>query len=301
MAWGDHKRVETGIKEGFNKADDNLYNLRQNITRQNNGLENRFNVAADRGASDYDELMGNYRKFLGSAPSTSTTNFEALPGYRNFAENGGYSGQDIQDLRQRAIDPLRGVYSRAQSELNRNRALQGGYSPNFAAAQSQMARQLGHQVADTNVGVNASLADAVRQGKLAGLAGETDINKAQSAEGLANRGQQLSGMSGATSLFGASPGQAQTYGNQMLTSTGQTSNVENMQEQLARDRVQSLLGMSNVAGNFQSAMGNISSGLGVAGQVGGAISGLGAPTNLISRSIAPNWGSLPSGGSGISY
>lgn len=202
-------------------------------------------------------------------------NFGAYGGYQNFADTGGYSGQDVQDLRARAIDPIRGVYDRAQSELSRNRALQGGYSPNYAAASSKMTRDLAHQVGDANVNVNASIADAVRQGKLAGLGGMTGIDSAKMQEGLQNRGLDLSTLSGATNLYGQAPGMASMYGNQLANSNQQLGNVQSQQQQLYSQIMQGLSQMSQTPGNYQSALGNIGSTLGLGGQVAGMFSGLG--------------------------
>lgn len=273
MAWGDHARLENAANKTYNTSQGHIDDLRQSIQRQNHDFENRNTIASDQAFTDYGNIMGNYGNFL-NGPKVNT-NFGALPGYQNFADTGGYSDRDMQDLRQRAIDPLRGVYSQAKSELNRNRALQGGYSPNFAAAQSQMARQLGHQVADTNVSVNAGLADAVRQGKLAGLGGITDINKAQSQEGIANRGMDLSALSGMSSLYSATPGLASTFGNQELNSTSQLLNTEGLQNNIGDSFLKALQAMSQTPGNTANALGTASSVLGLVGQGASAFSGLG--------------------------
>jgi hypothetical protein len=266
--------------------------------RQNQGLETDFAYAKDGANANLADIMGGYHNFLNSPGSNQ--NFGAYGGYQDFANTGGYSGQDIQDLRARAIDPIRGVYSRAQSELDRNRALQGGYSPNYAAASSKMTRQLAHEVGDANVNVNASLADQIRQGKLAGLGGMTNIDSARMQEGLANRGMNLNALSGMTSAYSASPGMLNTILSALLQSNNQRLGVEQLNSQNANNRVNSTIGMTQVPGNFQSAMGNLSSALNVGGQVGSMFTG-GTIPGLTSRSTAPTWGQLPSGGGGISY
>lgn len=112
---------------------------------------------------------------------------ESLAGYSDFAKTGGFSDQNLQDMRARAIAPTRGIYAQAQNELNRGRSLGGG-SPNFAAAQARMAREQGSTIADANTNVNASIAEQVQRGRLAGLSGlgqtsamgqglDTDINR----------------------------------------------------------------------------------------------------------------------------
>jgi hypothetical protein len=300
MAFGDHRRVNNAIDYQGGLTQNRIDNLRTDIMRQNQNFENDVSYGRDRAISDYDSIMGDYRSLLNRGPQN--TNFGAYSGYQNFADSGGYSAQDIQDLRARAIDPIRGVYSRAQSELDRNRSLQGGYSPNYAAASSKMTRDLAHAIGDANVNVNASLADQIRQGKLAGLGGMTDIDKARSSEGLANRGMDLSTVNSMQGMYGATPGLYNSTTNALNQSNNQRQGVEQMQSSLAESIIRGLLGMSQVPGNFQSAMGNVSSALGVAGQVGGALGGYGGfGSPLPSRTTTPNWGGMPSGGGGISY
>lgn len=272
MAKGDHQRLQNATDYQGNLAQNRLDNLRTDLTRQNQGLENRFNVAADRGEADYGNIMSGYGSMLGRPASNQ--NFGAYGGYQNFANTGGYSGQDIQDLRARAISPLRGVYDRAQSELSRNRSLQGGYSPNYAAASAKMTRNLAHEIGDANVNVNASIADAIRQGKLAGLGGMTDIDKAKMSEALSNRGYDMSALAGMSNLYSATPGMASMFGNQLANSNQQLGNVQGMQQDLFSRIMQGLGQMSQTPGNFQSAMGNIGSALGLGGQVAGMFAGL---------------------------
>ena len=66
---------------------------------------------------------------------------------------------------------MRAVYSNAQREVNRQRALQGGYSPGFGVLQARMARQQGQSASDAATNAEASIAEMVQQGKLAGLQG----------------------------------------------------------------------------------------------------------------------------------
>ena len=300
MAKSDHKRLETAAVQGQQNNQNQLTNLRNTFTDRGQQLNNRFNVAADRSEQDYGNMMGQYGSMLNRPASNQ--NFGAYGGYQNFADTGGYSGQDVQDLRQRAIDPLRGVYERAQSELSRNRALQGGYSPNFAAASTKMNRDLGHQVADTNVNVNASLADAIRQGKLAGLSGMTDIDKARMQESIANRGADISTMGAMNQLYSATPGQTNMYGNFVNDSNKDLQNTQNMSNDLYGRYLSGLNNMAQTPGDFQSVLGNIG---GVTNLFGNIMkmfpqfSQLPGGGNLSSRQTTPNSGTLPTGGTGL--
>ena len=82
---------------------------------------------------------------------------EAGAGYSDFAKTGAFSPEDIQDIRARAISPIRRLYDSAQRGLNRSRRL-SGYSPNYNAATTKMAREMGYAVGDANENVNADIA-----------------------------------------------------------------------------------------------------------------------------------------------
>lgn len=252
--------------------------LSQNFT-------NNYNQAAERNTADYGKMMGQYDQFRQSLGGPSKFDFqrvsaqrpeelnkaygylnEAAPGYREFASTGGYSPTDIQELRARGTSPIRAAYGNTMMEMDRARSLGGNAgAPNYIAAASRAQRELPGQMADATTGVNAQLADAIRQGKLAGLSGITNIGSTMgglsSAESgrmlqadLANQGadiqtqgmgeqslqnlrqNQLASIGGQASLYGTSPGLASTFGNQAL-------NAYNTRAQMEQSRNQTGLGL----------------------------------------------------------
>lgn len=130
-----------------------------------------------------------------------------MGGWEEFARTGGFSPQDIQNMRARATGVARSVYSNAQDELARAKNLSGGYMPNFAAANSQMARQLSNNLANITQSTDADIAQMIHSGRLAGLQGMT--------------GAQLGALGGMQGLYGTSPGLASMFGNQVLNASGQ--------------------------------------------------------------------------------
>lgn len=195
---------------------------------------------------------------------------QAGAGYSDFANTGGFSDQDYQDLRARAVGPIRSAYSSARREMNRGQRLAGGYAPNKMAAEAKMAREQGYLMGDANTNVNASLAGLRQSGRLAGLGGLSGLGMFEGGQGLARdtammnaRGNALAGMSG---LYGTAPGMSQLYGNQMLQGQG-------LNNQLAGMLMGNMIDSSQIPGNFQSVMGNIGS---VAGLAGGLINPLGS-------------------------
>jgi hypothetical protein len=96
---------------------------------------------------------------------------QAFAGFQNFAQTGGFSPDDLSNIRARALSPVRAVYANAQREVNRQRALQGGYSPGFGVLQARMAREKGQEISDQSINTEGEIAKLVQQGKLAGLQG----------------------------------------------------------------------------------------------------------------------------------
>lgn len=228
-----------------------------------------YKQARDRQMADYSNIMGGYADFAKNnkftfervgapRPKELGEAFgylrEAAPGYREFARTGGYSPTDIQELRARGVGPIRSAYGNTMMELNRARALGGeGGSPNYIAAASRAQRELPGQMADAMTGVNAQLAEAIRSGKLAGLAGISGIGSTMgglSSEeanrimqaALANQGADiqtqgmrsnalLSALGGQASLYGTTPGMTSMFGNQVLNAYNTRAGMEQARNQ----------------------------------------------------------------------
>ena len=100
-----------------------------------------------------------------------TANAEQQAGYSEFAKTGGFSPTDLGNIRARALSPVRAVYANAQRNVNRQRSLQGGYSPGFGALTARMSREQGQETSDAATNAEAGISEMVQKGKLAGLAG----------------------------------------------------------------------------------------------------------------------------------
>jgi len=192
--------------------------------------------------------------------------FTSYTGFQDFSNTGGYSPQDISNLRARGTAPIRAAYANAEREIARQRSLQGGYSPNAFALQGRMAREQGQLGADAMQNVEAGMIDTRNANKFKGLEGMSDIEKqrlagdldvqkynanakntaAQSNAGARNaaaagsasnamnaaaasRGDQFRALAGMTSLYGTNPGMSETFGNQLLSATGQSGTFGNNQ------------------------------------------------------------------------
>lgn len=277
----DYTNPKSALSYFGNTNQSRINDLRSGINSQTTGLTNRFNTAADSASKDYGNLQGSYQSFMNSNPISYTPynqNFEAYGGYENFANTGGYSPEDVSNIRARANAPIRATYANAQDSLRRSNVLAGGNLANAAASKAKMTRELGYNLGDQSLNTEATLAEAIRNGKLAGLGGMTGIDTSRMQEGLSNAGQNLNAqglesnrllnaLQGQTSLYGATPGQASLYGNQMLNSSGQGVQVEGLQNQLMQAILSGALGNSALPSGYQKGLGNTASTLQLIGQL----------------------------------
>lgn len=221
-----------------------------------------YNSGVAQNAADYDTINQGYKGVLSRSLNTpqltpgtyrpQTFNYQPSSDYKNAVSNlqglsqtGGYSGADIANLRERGISPIRAVYANAQRNLDRQRTLQGGYSPNYAAATAKMAREMSDQISGQVTNINAGLAERIAQNKLQvaptlasttqradetagqyGRANTDTLNDAQKFNittplqfSQANRGSSedaLRALSGMSSLYGTTPALAALFGNQAM-------------------------------------------------------------------------------------
>lgn len=186
-----------------------------------------FTAAANTQASDYDKIMAQYDDLAKSASSNpitaapiaptnagapgmvsaspvsfkavspQTTNYtqsgdvtKSLSDLSNLVDTGGYSAADIADIRARDISPIRSIYSNAQQNVERQKALAGGYSPSFNATQAKMARDESSQIGDVTTNANAGIAQNVASNKIAAASpyasASASANAAKTAADLAN-------------------------------------------------------------------------------------------------------------------
>ena len=236
-----------------------------------------FAAGAGQQASDYDKIMQSYGDVVANASANpispkpvvpTTTPFAqsvdvtgSLANLSNLSQTGGYTAQGKADILARDISPTRSIYANAQQDLQRSKALSGGYSPNTAAATAQMARDESGQIGGINTAANAGIAQNVAANELTAsgqYAGAAENAQAQSvaanqrnadilnqtgefntAEGLqaqeANKSNILAGVGGATNLYGTTPALTSTFGNQVSNATQLGQNQQQIDEQKRRD------------------------------------------------------------------
>lgn len=163
----------------------------------------------------------------------------------DLARTGGYTDEGIADLRERGLSPIRAIYANAQRGLERNKSLQGGYSPNMNAASIKMAREMSDLISGKTTDINAEIAGKVAEGKQkiapqlteallniqrergdisernAGARNRSeefnrDIQLKQQGMDKEGRNQELEIINSMRSLFGTNPAMADAFIDQIL-------------------------------------------------------------------------------------
>ena len=235
---------------------------------------NPYTSSVSQAESDYTDLMKRYRAMLDQGPDSQLGSLAAqyqniankplqyqrgpdmgaaMSGLGELAKTGGYSDQDVSDLRARGVSPIRAVYSNAMEGINRQRSLQGGYSPNYTAAMAKMTRDLSENIASQTSNVNAGIAQNRAQGRLSAApqyasaaSAETGMMNDVNARGQGNQlsalgslgdiyGRQsqntLAGLQGMTSLYGTTPAKPALYGQQALSRAQLDEQAKQRQQQ----------------------------------------------------------------------
>jgi hypothetical protein len=256
-----------------------------------------FTAAANTQANDYDKIMQQYKDLASSfstnpltttpvtsspitpqtAPYTQSGDVtKSLNDLSGLSTTGGYDAAGIADLRARGVAPVRSVYSNAQQNIERSKALTGGYSPNYTAATAKMTRDESQSTADATQNVNADIAQKVAGNRLsaAGAYGSasasanatktaadthnSDIINQINADNASRATQTgefnteasldaaktsrfggLGATQGMASLYGTTPALTNTFGNQVMGAAQLGQNQQNINT----NRLRTIAGM----------------------------------------------------------
>lgn len=168
---------------------------------------NLYNTAVQQQAGDYGNIMEGYKNLLGRGPSADSMSATANLG--NLATTGGLSEEDIRNIRARGISPIRSVYSSANRDVDRQKGIQGGYSPNYGAVKAKMARELSSTLSDKSTDVEGMIAEMRQRGRL-------QAAPQYSAAVSQNDNNARDALQGMTGLYGTTPALASLYGGQAL-------------------------------------------------------------------------------------
>lgn len=170
--------------------------------------------------TDIDSAQKSTKGTLSTTQNQANQNLNpASSGYQNFAATGGITPQQQQLTRVQAQQGVAGLYDSMKQNLDRQKAIQGGYSPGFGANEAQLARQGSASASNAVNSADLGLLQQIQQGKLAGLGGLTNIGglyqgqvpqelgiQAQLAEAKPSWWQNIQGGLGAIGGIGKSLG-----------------------------------------------------------------------------------------------
>jgi len=280
MAKGDSADARSQIQAARTNFQPALQQYTNSLYPQQQQNWNNYNAAGQQQVGDYLNLMGSYGNLAqnpGISYSTDPTMANAMQGYTGFSQTGGYSPQDLQDIRARAVSSVRSQYQTAMDNLSRQKNIQGGYSPNYDAALAQMTRQQSYNTADALTNANAQIAQMVQQGKLAGLQGMGSLGAENAQLGLTAQQAALAGklnaLSGGTSLYGTNPALMNSFMNATQNANSDIAKSLGLSTGYESDLLKLQSGLANNPGDFSIGMGNA---LGLGKIAGGILGGFGA-------------------------
>ena len=96
---------------------------------------------------------------------------QAGTGYGEFAQTGGVSAGEMAATRQQAQGNVSSLYDSLKRNLERRKAIQGGYSPGFGAEEATLGREASAGMRSAVNEANLGLLQQQREGRLAGLGG----------------------------------------------------------------------------------------------------------------------------------
>ena len=191
----------------------------------------------------FNQLSGQYGSMIGAAS--------------NMAQTGGLSDTDKAAMRSRAISPIRSVYSQGLQNLDRQKSIQGGYSPGYTTALGRFNRDMGQQTSDATTNAEASIAQLVQQGKLGGLSAWGSGLSGESSGLLGALGGQNQAIGGMAGMYGQTPGLANFFAGQLENSNRDQLAAAGLQDNLSNDIMKNQIAASSIPGNYQDALNNV--------------------------------------------
>jgi hypothetical protein len=126
--------------------------------------------------SDISTAQSNVSSNLGTTKTLAGQNLApATAGYQNFATTGGISPQQQNLTEQQAQGTASSLYDAMNQNLDRQKAIQGGYSPGYGTNEAQLGRQGSAAASGAVNQANLGILQQIQQGKLQGLGGLAGI------------------------------------------------------------------------------------------------------------------------------
>lgn len=157
--------------------------------------------------------------------------------YDDFAKTGGFSNDDISNIRTRATSPLASYYGGMRTDIERLNRINGSSAGNTALL-ARMGKDRARAIGDTSLAAETDISDRVRAGKQWGA-----TNMSGAEQFLGN--QQIAGL---TSAAGIEGNMAQTLAsNRMQAGTTLDASQRSIANMIQQGKMFGTSGLSNIA------------------------------------------------------
>lgn len=159
--------------------------------------------------------------------------------YDDAVKTGLYTDEQKQNLRARATSVIPAMYDAVKTNMDTQKAAQGGYSPGYSYSTAKIARDSGRGVTEAAREAELGINDAVNKNKFAGAAGMSNAENALQTLRTGNMYKSLTGagtmemglndsiaknklgaLGGMTNLYGTAPAEENMYLTKLLQTQG---------------------------------------------------------------------------------
>src|SRR5207248_9896451 len=99
----------------------------------------------------------------------------AIGGYKDFAATGGVTPEEQNLARTQTSYGISSLFDALKRNRGQRKRVQGGYAPGYDASNRAMTRDTASTTGRAITGTNLGLLDMIRQGRIAGLGGLSNI------------------------------------------------------------------------------------------------------------------------------
>jgi hypothetical protein len=125
------------------------------------------------------EFWADFNKYMSGFDTAQSTLGESAGSYRNFMNTGGFSAEDLANMRARALAPSRSIYQNAQDNMSTQMSRAGLNPLAGQAYQNKQLREANEGIGDITTKNEADIAQQVQAGKLAGTTGLANVGVSQ--------------------------------------------------------------------------------------------------------------------------
>jgi len=226
----ESKNISRDLGNEYDRIGRDVGGYTQDRQRALGDAQGRSNDVYSRFLDDYnalgpelDNLGGYYSRFAKDGGIDPEDYGYSRNAYRNIIDTGGLSDENRRrirgngvydeaigqyglrgkdwaaDTRARATSGGAALFSGVRNELDRTRAIQGGYSPGYSAQLEKLSRDRSRGIDEANLNAELDISNAITSDRQWGAAGMSDAERALASLESGNR---LSGLSGLSNLYG---------------------------------------------------------------------------------------------------